>query len=258
MQELVSIITPTYNSEKFISETIQSVQNQNYMNWEMVIVDDGSTDKTVEIIEEVRKKENRIKLISYKENKGAGVARNLGLQEAQGRYIAFLDADDSWKKTKLEKQIRFMQENKLAFTFSFYEWIDEEGDSLDTLITAPNPLNYNQLKFCNYIGNLTGIYDTQYFGKLPISKIKKRQDWMLWLKILREIRTAYPVPESLAYYRIRKKSLSSSKVKLLKYNYLVYRNSGYNQLISSLYMLKFLGIHFFIKPKYKEKKKLSN
>lgn len=254
MKDLVSIITPTFNSETFISETIASVRNQTYQNWEMIIVDDGSTDRTVEIIEAISERDKRIKLIRCQENKGAGVARNQGLEMARGRYISFLDADDSWKDTKLKKQVQFLQKNKLAFTFSFYELIDEEGNSLNTIITAPDPLTFNQLKFCNYVGNLTGIYDTEFFGKIPVSKIKKRQDWILWLKILEEIKTAHPVTESLAYYRIRKKSLSSSKINLLKYNYLVYRSLRNNRWMSSLNMLKFLGIHFFVKPKFVKKR----
>lgn len=253
MNDLVSIITPTFNSEKFISETIHSVQNQTYQNWELILVDDGSTDNTVEIIKEIQQKEHRIQLVICPENKGAGIARNLGLEKAKGRYITFLDADDLWKETKLEKQIQFLKERNLAFTWSFYELIDEEGNLLNSLITAPNPLKYSQLKFCNYVGNLTGIYDSHVYGKIPISELKKRQDWILWLHILEKIETAYPVPESLAYYRIRKESLSASKLKLLKYNFLVYRSLGYNWMKSFLYLSKFLIVHFFEKPKYSVK-----
>lgn len=253
MNNLVSIITPTYNSERYIQETIKSVQNQTYSNWEMIIVDDCSTDNTVKIIEKIQKTEPRIILFKLEKNSGAGIARNKAIELAQGRYIAFLDADDLWKPEKLEKQINFLTNNNQVFTFSFYEWIDENGNFLNKKITSPNPLHYSELLFCNYVGNLTGIYDTNFFGKIPMSSIRKRQDWIYWLTVLQKIEKGYPVPESLAYYRVRQDSISSSKIKLMKFNYQVYRQFlGKNKLIAGMYMCKFLFIHFFIKPKYTE------
>jgi teichuronic acid biosynthesis glycosyltransferase TuaG len=251
MNDLVSIITPTYNSEKYIRETIKSVQNQTYPNWEMIIVDDCSTDATVRIIEEIAIQEPRITLIKSDRNSGAGIARGKSIEKAKGKYISFLDADDLWKSEKLQKQILFLKERNLPFTFSSYEWIDEDGNPLYKEMFSPNPLTYSQLKFCNYIGNVTGIYDVEFFGKIPMSSIRKRQDWIHWLTILKEINTAYPITESLAYYRVRKDSISSSKIKLVKYNYRVYRDFlNKNSFISFGYMIKFLFIHFFIKPKY--------
>ncbi len=251
MNELVSIITPSYNSEKFISETIQSVQNQTYKNWEMLIVDDFSQDKTVEIIKNFSKNDNRISQIALSENLGTGNARNIALKAAKGRYIAFLDSDDLWKPNKLEKQLDFLVKNKLPFTFSFYECINEEGKSLKKMIKSPKILSYNQLFFCNYVGNLTGIYDTSFFGKIPILSIRKRQDWMLWLTVLKKIKTAQPVPESLAFYRIRQNSLSASKFDLLKHNFAVYRDfHRFNLPISLLCMLGFLFTQIVIKPRF--------
>ena len=248
---LVSIITPTFNSEKFILETIQSVQNQIYQNWEMIIVDDGSSDGTVAIINQITLKDKKIYLYKLEKNSGTGIARNVALGKALGKYIAFLDADDLWKPEKLQKQIRFLQDKNLPFTFSFYECIDEQGKSLRKRVEAPTDLKYRQLFYCNYIGNLTGIYDVSYFQKLEISSIRKRQDWMLWLTILKQIKTAKPVPESLAFYRIRQNSISAPKFELLKHNFAVYRNfHGLNLLASLFCMVGFLFTQLLVKPLY--------
>jgi teichuronic acid biosynthesis glycosyltransferase TuaG len=258
MNKMVSIITPSYNSEKFISDTIQSAQNQTYSNWEMIIVDDCSTDRTVEIIQKFIDNDTRIQLIKLNKNSGTGIARNIALQEASGRYIAFLDSDDLWKPEKLSKQIDFMETNNLPFTFSFYDLIDEDGKSLNKRIEAPKNLSFIQLFLCNYVGNLTGIYDVSSLGKIAISSIRKRQDWMVWLTILRQIKTAKPVPESLAFYRIRKNSLSTSKTALLKHNYAVYRQfHKYTIFVSLLCMVGFLFTQLVIKPRYIRKIKPS-
>ncbi len=252
-QPLVSIITPCYNSQKFIAETIKSVQNQTYTNWEMIIVDDCSTDKTEQIIQNFVQSDSRIHYNQLKCNSGTGIARNEAVKRAKGDYIAFLDSDDLWKPEKLSKQIKFMQEKDLPFTFSFYDCIDEEGISLNRRVEAPLVLSYYQLFFCNYIGNLCGIYSVDYFGKIPITPFRKRQDWMVWLSILKEIRTARPVPESLAYYRIRENSMSSSKGSLLKHNFGVYRFfHKFNIVVSLCCMVGFLFTQLLIKPRYSQ------
>ncbi|HSD09140.1 glycosyltransferase family 2 protein [Flavobacterium sp.] len=248
---LVSIITPSFNSEKFIAETIQSVQNQTHQNWEMIIVDDCSTDQTVSIIEDFVIRDSRIRLFKLEKNSGAGIARELALSKANGDYISFLDADDLWKPLKLEKQLQFLKDNKTHFTFSFYDCINEEGNSLNKRVEAPRNLSYQQLFFCNYVGNLTGIYETKYFGKIAISSTRKRQDWVVWLTILKKIKIAKPVPESLAFYRIRDNSLSASKTNLLKHNFAVYRTfHGYNLFASLFIMIGFLFTQLLIKPRY--------
>ncbi len=250
-EPLVSIITPAFNSEAFIAETIKSVLNQTYENWEMIIIDDGSTDNTAELILNYVKNDNRIQFHSLNKNSGTGVARNFALEKASGKYIAFLDSDDLWKPKKLEKQVRFLVETQVPFTFSYYDCINENGQILHKRVEAPSILSYRQLFFCNYIGNLTGIYSTDYFGKITIDKSRKRQDWILWLTILKQIKKAEPVTESLAFYRVRDNSISASKVKLLKYNYGVYRNfHKYNLLKASLCMIGFLFTQLVIKPKY--------
>jgi teichuronic acid biosynthesis glycosyltransferase TuaG len=250
----VSIITPSYNSEKFISETIQSVQNQTHQNWEMIIIDDCSQDKTAEIIERFIKNDYRIQLHKLDKNSGAGIARNTAIQLAKGDYIAFLDADDLWKPEKLEQQLAFMKSNNMPFTFSFYDWIDESGNSLKKRIEAPKTLSYKQLFYCNYIGNLTGIYDVKFFGKIPISSIRKRQDWIMWITILKKIKTAQPVPESLAFYRIRENSISASKLDLIKHNFLVYRQFHKLNFINAVFcMIGFLFTQLVIKPRFNKK-----
>ncbi|WP_316634768.1 glycosyltransferase family 2 protein [uncultured Flavobacterium sp.] len=254
MSELVSIIVPTYNTEKFIGLTLQSVKNQIYQNWEMILVDDASTDNTVKIINDFAEKDSRIKLFRLAKNSGNGFARNVALEKATGKYIAYLDADDLWFSTKLEKQIQFLKDNNLPFTFSFYDCIDEEGNNLNRRVGAPLNLTYNQLFFCNYVGNLTAIYDADYFGKIVITATQKRQDWRLWLTILKQIKETKPVPEPLAFYRIRKDSISSSKFKLIKHNFGVYRDfHDFNLVSSVLLMIRFLFTQLVIKPRYIKK-----
>jgi len=254
MNELVSIIIPTYNTEKFIGDTLQSVQNQTYQNWEMILVDDASTDRTVSVIEEFAKNDSRIKLFKLEKNSGNGFARNIALEKASGKYIAYLDADDLWFPEKLEKQIQFLKANNLPFTFSFYDCIDEEGNSLKRRVEAPINLTYSKLFFCNYVGNLTAIYDADYFGKIILEATQKRQDWRLWLTILKQIQVTKPVPEPLAFYRIRKDSISSSKFKLIKHNFGVYREfHGFNFVFSVLLMSRFLFTQLIIKPRYIKK-----
>ena len=251
MSNLVSIIIPSFNSEKFISECILSVQNQSYVNWEMIIVDDASTDASVDLITKFSESDTRIHWYQLKVNSGTGVARNVALKHAKGRYIAFLDADDLWIPEKLEKQIDFLQKNQIPFTFSSYDCIDEEGRPLLKRVVPPQNMTYNQLFFCNYVGNLTAIYDSHFFGKIPISSIRKRQDWMHWLTVLKKIKKAQAVPESLAYYRVRNNSISASKIRLVQHNFAVYREyHGFNWIVSVGCMAVFLFTQLIIKPHY--------
>ncbi|NBL65793.1 glycosyltransferase [Flavobacterium sp. NST-5] len=250
---LVSIVTPAFNSAQFIAETIQSVQNQTYQNWEMIIVDDFSTDETVAEISKFLE-DSRIKCFQLKENSGAGIARQKAVDLAKGNFIAFLDADDLWLPEKLSKQINFLQKNNLPFTFSFYNCINDQGTNLNKIVKAPQILTFRQLFWRNHIGNLTGIYSVDFFGKIAISRFRKRQDWMMWLVILKKIKIAQPVPEVLASYRVRKSSVSSSKINLLKHNYNVYRHFHKLSAVESVFcMMGFLFVHFFLKAKYIEK-----
>lgn len=248
---LVSVIMPAFDSARFIAEAIRSVQAQTFGDWELVIVDDASADSTPEIITRFSDDDSRIRYFRMDRNSGAGASRQKALDLATGRYIAFLDADDLWTPDKLEKQLRFMEKSGQPFSFSSYELMNESGTKTGKRVEAPDPLSYRKLFFCNFVGNLTGMYDSGYFGKIPISVIRKRQDWMVWLTVMKQLKKATPITESLAVYRVREDSLSSSKWRMLKYNYVVYRKfHGFNTLKSLLCMAIFLFMQLVIKPRY--------
>jgi teichuronic acid biosynthesis glycosyltransferase TuaG len=240
----VSIITPSFKSEKFISQTIESVLSQTYVNWEMIIVDDFSPDNSNEIIEKYCEKYSRIKLIKLKKNSGPAVARNRAIEEAKGRYIAFLDADDLWHFEKLEKQISFMENNKHELSYTSYSTMNESGKPLANIINARSTLCYKELLKSNKIGCLSAIYDTNRMGKIYMPLIKKRQDYGLWLRILKKVDYAYGIDEILGTYRIVSNSVSSNKIGLIKYNYLLFREHENFSILKSLY---YLGWNIYIK-----------
>ncbi len=237
INKLVSVIMPSYNSMKHISDAIDSVLNQTYKYWELIIVDDKSPDNANHIIKKYIELDKRIILIKLEENSGAAVARNIAIKEAKGRYIAFLDSDDLWLTQKLERQIQFMIDNKCALSYSNYNTINENGEMLSKVIRPPLKLTYNKLLKSNYIGCLTAIYDTNIIGKVYMPLIKKRQDYALWLKILKKIDFAYAIDENLATYRIMLNSISSNKLKLLKYNYMLFRKYENFSIVKSVYYL---------------------
>ena len=234
---LISIITPSYNSKRFIKATIESVLSQTYENWEMIIVDDVSPDDSNEIIEEYCKQDSRIKLIKLEKNSGPAVARNRAIEKAKGRYIAFLDADDLWHPEKLEKQIDFMEKNNYELTYTNYETMDENGNNLNNIRNSPAKLNYKQLLKACKIGCLTAVYDTEKIGKVYMPLMKKRQDFGLWLRILKKVDYAYNVNEVLGVYRLMSNSVSSNKFNLVKYNYRLFHNHEKLSIFKSLYYL---------------------
>jgi len=237
---IISIITPNYNSEKFISQSIDSVIYQTYTNWEMIIVDDASTDSSVKIIKKFQAKEDRIKLIKINKNSGPAVARNKGIEIAKGNFIAFLDSDDFWLAFKLEEQVTFMLENDISFSFSSYFLMNNETKKK---VSAKEVITYKDLLKNNFIGCLTAMYSVDLLGKQYFPLIRKRQDWALWLKITRDGTNAYGISKSLAVYRKRKTSLSSNKISLLRYNWYVYRNfEGINLLKSIVLIVNLLVI----------------
>jgi len=218
----VSIITPTYNSIQYIQKTIQSILDQTYTNWELLITDDCSTDQTWDILKDYPLKNNKIRIFRLDQNSGPGVARNNSIRHAQGRYIAFCDSDDVWCADKLDKQLQFLRQHDLAFTFSSYQKINEKGVP-SGIILAPRKVTYNDLLKTCTIGCLTAIYDTNKLGKIYMPEIRKRQDYGLWLKILKLIGSASGMEEVLAYYRERSNSVSSNKFVAAKYHYKVLR-----------------------------------
>lgn len=240
-----------YNSETFISETISSIINQTYKDWELLLIDDNSKDKTLQVIQPFLDKNQNIKLLKNEKNLGAAISRNKGIDTAKGEFIAFLDADDLWKTNKLEKQLAFMKAENCDVCYSSYHLIDEDGKLLNKEIKALKTLSYNKLLKSNYIGNLTGMYSVKALGKIKSPNLRKRQDWLLWLSAIKKSgKPAKGIQESLAYYRIRKHSMSSNKLNLLKHNYWVYKKGLRFSTVKSVYfMFVFLKEYFFVKSK---------
>ena len=244
----ISIITPSHNCSSFIGETIHSVLKQSFPDWEMIIVDDCSTDNSVEVVKSFVKQDSRIKLIQLFENSGSAVARNLAIDAAQGRYIAFLDSDDLWLSDKLEKQLFFMQENEYPFTFSAYDKIDVNGLVFGH-VGVPDIVSYSDLLKMPSIGCLTAIYDRRYFGKVYMPLIRKRQDLGLWLSLLKKTEYAYGLNETLAQYRVRNNSISANKADAAKFTWRLYREvEGLNFLKASFYFSSY-AVRGFLRTK---------
>lgn len=243
-EKLVSIITPVYNCEKLLPKTIESVISQTYKNWEMILVDDCTPDNSAEIIKKYSKKDNRIKYFKLEENSGAAIARNKALKESKGRFIAYLDADDLWKKDKLEKQVKFMLDNKYAFTCTDYEKIDESGKSLNKIVKIPSKVNYNLFLRNTIIQTVGVMIDTKITGKelLEMPNIRRRQDAATWCQLLKNGFDCYECPENLSYYRVVSNSLSSNKLKAIKMNWYWYRKIEKLPLWKTIYC--FIGYAF--------------
>lgn len=216
---LVSIIMPSWNTANFIAESIQSVLNQTYTNWELLIVDDCSTDNTDEVVASFN--DNRIKYFHNEKNSGAALTRNKAMREAQGEWIAFLDSDDLWVPNKLEHQIKFMKENGYFFSYTEYEKIDEEDKPLNIYVTGPGKVNKRKMYNYDYIGQLTMMYSAKEFGLIQIKNIKKNNDYAIRLQLYKKDGACcYLLEENLAKYRIRKKSISHDKmIKKIKSHY---------------------------------------
>ncbi len=233
-QSLVSVIMPSFKSEMFISESIESILSQSYQNWELIIVDDASPDQSNSIIEKFIKKDNRIKLIKLDQNRGPAVARNEAIKIARGRYIAFLDSDDIWSPEKLDKQLNFMKEKDLSFTYSAYNVINEGGEIVGDFIPEQKITYFDMLKTSS-IGCLTAIYDTKKLGKMYMPNIFKKQDYGLWLEILKKIKITNGIVELLASYRLRYNSVSSNKIIGGFYQWKIYRDVENISFFKSIY-----------------------
>lgn len=223
IEGLVSIITPSFNSENFISETINSVLNQSYSNWELLIVDDCSKDNSVATIRSFEKMDSRIRLFCLNQNAGAAIARNIALEEAQGQYIAFLDSDDVWESGKLEKQLAFMTIKGYAFTYSDYYVMYESGQKTGNIIKVPKSLSYHQYLCNTIIGCLTVVVNRRLTGDFRMPLIKSSHDMALWLLILKRGFKAYGFQEVLAGYRLVSTSNTAKKWKAAKDVWTVYR-----------------------------------
>ena len=223
MNSLVSIITPSYNSAKFIKECIESVIAQTYTNWEMLIIDDCSRDDSYLLIKELAKQEWRIKYFLLDKNIGAAGARNVAIRKAKGKYIAFLDSDDLWEPQKLEKQISFMETEDIAFSFSTYQPMSDDESKLYSIIHAPKIVTYSSYLKKTIIGCLTVIIDREKTGGFEMPNIRSSHDMALWLLIMRRGFDAYGLDENLARYRIVSTSNTANKWRAAKDVWMVYR-----------------------------------
>lgn len=249
MDELVSIITPTYNCGNFIAETIKSVQEQTYKNWEMIIVDDCSIDDTKDIVQSFANKDKRIKYHKLKQNSGAAVARTTAMELAKGDYMAFLDSDDLWYPDKLRKQIMFMKDNNYVFTCTKYEQIGEKSEPLGKVIKVVSKIDYNRLLLDCPVGNSTVMYDVRAMGKFKVPNIKKRNDDALWLQMLKIEEYIYGMNEILMKYRVRENSISSNKIQLIRYHWQLYRDIEHIGIPRSLFHIGYWCIIKLLKIK---------
>lgn len=250
MDGLVSIIMPSYNTAEYIPDSIKSIQAQTYENWELIIVDDCSTDNSMEVIRSFN--EPRIKLLQNEKNSGAAISRNYALREAKGKWIAFLDSDDTWVPEKLEKQIKFMEENRYAFTFTDYR-ICLNGQWMPYINTGPNAVNKRRMYDYCYFSTITVMYDREKIGLIQIADLRKNNDYAMWLQAI-EKSNAYRLPECLSFYIKHDGSVSSgSKAKLIKWHYKLFRNGlGKNLVVSGILTLNNLVHGVWKKIHYKE------
>ncbi|WP_185968833.1 glycosyltransferase family 2 protein [Carboxylicivirga sp. M1479] len=242
---MVSIVTPMYNSAKFIETTIISVINQTYNNWELIIVDDCSTDKSIDIVRGFAEKDDRIKLLEQPNNQGAGVARNVGMDHAKGEFIAFLDADDYWDEKKIEIQVNSINKNQWAGSFSWYKNVNEDGNGATSFV-VPSRLSFKRLRFNNYILTSSLMLKREVVKDVRFPLMRKRQDWIFFLEILKRTQYLYCVDELLVFYRKSSNSLSSNKLRLIKANFEVISNYFYdgNKLKGGLHFIIFLMYYF--------------
>ena len=237
--DLVSVIMPSFNCGRFVEETIRSVQAQTYQNWEIIFMDDCSTDDTIRRVSSMREKDPRIHLYQNVANSGAAVSRNNALREAKGRWIAFLDSDDLWYPEKLEKQIEFMEKNSFHFSCTGHNFIDEGGKPIGLYQTSPFHINKRKMFDYCWIGALTAMYDANVIGLIQIADIKKNNDYAIWLKAIQKA-DCFCIDECLGSYRVRRGSISrQSKIKLIKWHYKLFREAeGMNVFQSTVHTIR--------------------
>lgn len=225
---VVSIVMPMYNCEKYVAQSIESVISQTYPYWELLIVDDVSSDLSCQIAEEYSRKDDRIRFLRNEKNSGAAISRNYALREASGKWIAFLDSDDLWLPTKLAKQVRFMTENGYHFSYTQYREMNDDGVPSGVMCTGPQKVTKAMMFAYDYIGCLTVMYEREYVGLVQIPDLKRRNDYALWLKVVK-VCPCFLLPELLAEYRVRASgSVTNRKAgirHIIKYYYIMYRES---------------------------------
>lgn len=242
VNDLVSIVVPVYNAERFIDETIQTVLNQTYTNWELILIDDKSTDDSVKLIMPYLK-DKRISLLKNKVNSGAAISRNKGVDATKGRYIAFLDADDLWHPEKLGRQVAFMQRQNCAFSFTGYEFADENGKPNGKKVYVPETITYKQALKNTTISTITVMFNVNKITKnaIHMPNLRRGQDTATWWRILRTVSGAHGINEQLSYYRRSIGSLSGNKLIALKRTWHLYRRQeNMNILLSVFYFCNYL------------------
>lgn len=242
-KDLVSIITPTYNSEKFLDETIQCVLNQTYSNWEWIITDDGSTDSTIEILKKYSLIDKRIKVFFLKKNMGSGFARNNSIEIAKGEFITFIDSDDLWGVERLEKHLKFIKSNNLVFSHASYGYIDEKSLKLDKVFNvSKSSVKFKDLLKKTEISCLTAIYNQRVIGKYYMSNDRRRQDYFLWLSILKDGYSSLGFDEIDSYYRLHSKQVRKKNLKFVLNHFLFLRRKISLNYFQALY---YTACYFF-------------
>lgn len=245
---LVSIVVPVYNKQRFLSETIESVQKQSYAEWELLLVDDCSKDESYEIACAYAKADARIRPIRQEKNQGAAKARNRGVQEARGRYLCFLDADDIWEPDKLEKQLAFVMEEEIPFCFMGYEFADEAARGLGKIVHVPKTITYHEALKNTTIFTSTVMIDRSQIADEDIFMPEiASEDTATWWKILKKYGKGYGLDENLVRYRRSANTLSSNKLEAIRRIWCLYRKQENLSLIKSLYCMVFWAVRAVIR-----------
>ncbi|WP_227511992.1 glycosyltransferase family 2 protein [Tritonibacter mobilis] len=234
----VSVIMPAYNAEMTLVHAVASVQAQSFTDWELILIEDGSSDQTANACTMLAQEDARIRVVYQTENTGAAVARNAGLALARGRYVAFLDADDLWHKEKLERQISFMKEHGAVFSYTGF--LRQRGHK-QRRVHVPAQMTRERLLQGNVIGCLTAIYDRAHFGDVQMPNLRLRQDFAFWLLLLTRCQNAFGLDEPLAVYRVHSTSLSAGRIKAMRATWKMYRiHLGLSALRSTWYVFSHL------------------
>jgi teichuronic acid biosynthesis glycosyltransferase TuaG len=240
----VSVVVPLYNNAEFVSDSISSVLSGKYSNLEVIVIDDCSTDRGVDIIEDIMSRDDRVKLITSAQNSGVAASRNLGIDRSQGKYIAFLDSDDFWHENKLSDQINFMVQNSVGFSYTGYNVVNRDG-AIVSRINVPKIVNFRKMTFSNWIGCSTVVVSRSVLQDRRFNNITKREDYLLWLEILSESDYAYGLNKPMVSYRRHGAQNSAHKINMASENFALYLrvfDGNYFKATFSFIFYMFFGI----------------
>ena len=243
----VSIITPVYNASHFLEKTAESVFNQTYSDWEWILVDDCSTDNSWDMLQELKNRDCRVRIYKNSVNVKQGKTRNFAIEKASGRFIAFLDSDDIWHNDKLKIQIKFMLDNNYYFTHTSCGYLDEQGNKIKSTFRVSPIVNYQHLLKSTEILCLTAVYDSEKIGKYYMPEYDTREDYVLWLSILKNGINCYGIDKELAYYRLVKGSHSSKKARLILMHVTLLKKTQGLNTIQALYYTMHWAVRGFVK-----------